>query len=201
MQSKKVMSKQFTLEAIVGKNPKLRFGGDLMLGKRKEERVLASRRPIHLVMRSPMARGSRSMLRKARIIEKLVREHAKKQHIKITDYVNVGNHLHLVIEIYPRGDGGRECFKRFIRSTSGLIARRVLSAERGAAKLATGEKFWPARPYTRVLSQTKSDYANLHNYITINMLEAIGFDRSTYEQTPTATSSARYSSAQAAPPI
>ncbi len=169
------------MQAVLGKNPGMRFGGDLMAGKRKEERVLLSRRPIHLVMRSPMAKGALSMLRRARSVETLVRSQAAKNHIEITDFVNVGNHLHLVIRIRPRGDSGRQCFKRFMRAASGLIARKVLGAERGVAKLQAGEKFWPSRPYTRVLSATKSDYLNLHHYFTLNMLEAIGFDRGAFD--------------------
>jgi REP element-mobilizing transposase RayT len=121
------------------------------------------------------------MLRKAQLVEKIVRDQARNQHIQVTDYVNVGNHLHLVIKIYAKGSETSACFSRFIRASTGLIARKLLGAERGAMKLNGEEKFWPTRPYTRVLSNAKQDYVNLHNYLTLNMLEAIGFDRSAWE--------------------
>ncbi len=166
---------------LYGKSPDLRFGGELLVGKRKSERVLVSRHPVHLVMRSPMARGARSMLRKVKAIENIVRTQAKKQHIQISDFVNVGNHLHMVIKIYARGSERNLSFARFMRATSGLIARTVLGAERGAGKLKSTEQFWPTRPYTRVLSRAKADYQNLHHYLTLNVLEATGFDRSAWE--------------------
>ena len=92
-------NKDLSLKNILGSNPKLRFGGDLAKGKRKEKRVLAHNRLIHVVVRSPMARGKRSMLLKAKQVEKIVRDQAAKQHIKVCDYANVGNHLHLLIRI------------------------------------------------------------------------------------------------------
>ena len=92
-------NKNLSLKNILGSDPKLRFGGDLGKGKRKEKRVLAHNRLIHVVVRSPMARGKRSMLFKEQQVEKIVRHHAAKQHIKVHDYANVGNHLHLLIRI------------------------------------------------------------------------------------------------------
>ncbi len=86
-----------------------------------------------------MARGARSMLKRARGVESMVRSQAKNQDIEIVDYVNVGNHMHMVIKIYARGAERNRSFARFMRASSGLIARTLLGAERGSAKLRSTE--------------------------------------------------------------
>jgi hypothetical protein len=58
-----------------------------------------------------------------------VRKQAKAAGIRLYHFVNVGNHLHLVLRI-----NDRRRFRVFIRAITGLIARQVLGAERGPAK-------------------------------------------------------------------
>jgi len=173
-------NKALSLNNILGSDPKLRFGGDLAKGKRKEKRFLAHNSLTHVVIKSPMAHGKRSMLHKAKQVEKIVRDQAAKQHIKVCDYANVGNHLHMLIQIKPSGKATNECFAKFTRAITGLIARLVLGAQRGAAKLKEGQSFWPSRPYTRVMSKTRTDYANIRAYFTLNLFESIGVDRKVF---------------------
>src|SRR4051794_28787059 len=104
------------------------FGGSLVKGNPREARPISIKRPMHLVMRSTLARGPYSFLHVSRCkrIENLIRYHGKLNDIRVYRYANSGNHLHIVI--LPRS---RRAFKTFVRSISGLIARITTNVERG----------------------------------------------------------------------
>lgn len=162
------MAKQLLLSGFE-KLSKKDFGGDLLRGNAREERPISLRRPMHLVMRSTFATRGRSFLfntqRKNRI-RSLIDRAAHAQGVKIYRYANSGNHLHMIV--LPRS---RVAFHRFIRTISGLIARLTLGAERGKA---LGQKFWDARPFTRILEWGR-DYRLTCEYLAQNTLEALGF--------------------------
>ena len=148
------------------------FGGGLLKRSHaKSKRPMSTKRPIHLVFKSRMATGPRSMLspRHEDKIRDIVRKHSVRFGVRVYHYANGGNHLHLVVRIH-----NRELFQNFLRVISGLIARAVLRAERSSGKLTSGESFWQARPFTRIASWGH-DYARLAKYMLLNNLEAIGF--------------------------
>src|SRR6476659_6927628 len=128
-----------------GKLAKAEFGGSALKGNAREERPISTKRPMHLVMRSTLARGDKSFLNRsrARKIEELVRRLAKDKNVKVYRYANSGNHLHLLVL-----SASRRGFKAYVRALSGLIARLTLGVERGRA---LGVKFWDARPFTRIV--------------------------------------------------
>ena len=144
------------------------FGGILITGNAREQRPLSTKRPLHLVMRSSLARGERSFLspRRSKAVRELIYRSGKKQGVKIYRFANSGNHLHLIVLPSSRG-----AYFRFIRSISGRLARLVLGAERGRAQ---GIKFWDALPFTRVLEWGR-DYLRTCDYLKQNTLEALGF--------------------------
>jgi REP element-mobilizing transposase RayT len=144
------------------------FGGSLIKGNPREARPISTKRPMHLVMRSSLAKGERSFLRnkRARAIRELIHRAGKAQGLRIYRYANSGNHLHLIV--LP---DSRAAFRRFIRSVTGLIARLILGAERGHA---LDTKFWDARPFTRVLEWGR-DFRTACSYVVRNKLEALGF--------------------------
>lgn len=144
------------------------FGGSLIKGNAREQRPISVKRPLHLVMRSSLAKGERSFLnpKRSRIIRELIHRSANDHGVKIYRFANSGNHLHFIL--LP---GSRAAFMRFIRSISGVIARVTLGAQRGKA---LGIKFWDARPFTRILEWGK-DYRRACNYLKQNILEALGF--------------------------
>ena len=153
------------------KNQKLEFGG----GKFKTynpnvARPIAARTPIHVVMRSPMARGHLSLLFFDKEIREILNKHSMKLGIRVYDLANAGNHLHFIC--YLRRVSS---WKIFIRTVTGLIARLVLGAERGRA---VGAKFWEGRPWTRLLLWGKA-YRAARSYLSLNKIEALGFTRST----------------------
>ena len=145
-----------------------KFGGTMLKGNAREQRPISVKRPIHLVMKSSLARGENSFLSKkrARRIQDLVHLQGQLCGVKVYRFANSGNHLHLVIKPVSK-----RAFQTYIRATSGLIARITLGAEKGKAK---GLKFWDARPFTRIV-EWGQDYQNVCNYVLQNTLEAIGF--------------------------
>jgi REP element-mobilizing transposase RayT len=160
-------SKQFTFTGF--EKLKIKdFGGMLIKGNARETRPISTKRPMHLVMRSTLAKGERSFLRpaRARQLRSLVERASQKHGVKVYRFANSGNHLHMIV--LPRS---RDGFNAFIRSISGLIARLTLGVERGRA---LGLKFWDARPFTRILEWGK-DYTNACQYLLQNTLEALGF--------------------------
>lgn len=127
---------------------------------------------MHLTLRSSMAKGERSFLasRSRRVlIEKKIREVAEKFGVSIYKIAVVGNHIHLLLRATSRGG-----FISFLRAITGIIARIVLGAERGKAKLKETTRFWDQRPWTRVIAWMK-DFANVKKYVQQNFNEAMGF--------------------------
>jgi putative transposase len=148
---------------------KSEFGGDLLKSANaRSARPISTKEAMHIVLRSSYAKGKNSMLEKSRVdhIDKLIRKHAKNFGVKIYQYANVGNHIHLLVLASHRG-----FFKNFLRTISGLIARAVLGAQRGSAKKI---KFWDQRPWSRVV-KWKKDYNGAKKYVIQNFNEAMGF--------------------------
>jgi hypothetical protein len=145
-----------------------KFGGSMLKGNAREQRPIAVKRPIHLVMKSSRAQGEQSFLSKkrARRIEDLVHRQGRLHGVQVYRFANSGNHLHLVIKPISR-----RAFNTYIRAISGLIARITLGAEKGKA---VGLKFWDARPFTRIVEWGR-DYKNVCHYVLQNTLEAVGF--------------------------
>jgi REP element-mobilizing transposase RayT len=141
-------------------------GHDLRKGRRKLFRPVDPRKPLHLVFRAERAKGSWSLRRFKHIehIKKLTYFLAKKNQIKIIEYANGGNHLHLLVRAKDRNG-----FKRFTRTLSGLVARLVTGARKGNAV----GKFWDALFFSRVVEWGR-DYFATKDYVIQNEREASG---------------------------
>jgi hypothetical protein len=151
-----------TLEGLKEKT----FGGSLIKGNARVARPISVKRPMHLVMRSTLAKGERSLLRRSQTIEKLVHRLGRTKGVKVYRYANSGNHLHLVI--LPKS---RNAYFAFIRAVSGLIPRLILGVQRGKPlKL----KFWDTLPYTKIIEWGRQ-FKRAHWYVLQNRLEAEGF--------------------------
>ena len=167
-----------------------KFGGSSLKGNAREPRPISVKRPIHLVMKSSLARDERSFLSKkrARRIEDLVHRQGKLHGVRVYRFANSGNHLHLVIK-----PASKRAFQSYLRAVSGLIARITLGAEKGKA---LGLKFWDARPFTRIIEWGR-DYKNVCDYVLQNTLEATGF----IPYQPRSGRGARSGSEKRGPPI
>jgi len=127
------------------------FGGMLQRGKRKEKRPLPLKAPLHIVLKSEVAKGKLSMKRRGRHIEKIIRKHAALNGVHLLDLSNDGSHLHLLARF-----ASPSRYKVFIRSITGLIARVVLGVERGRSK---GLSFWAFRPFSRIVKWSNTSKA------------------------------------------
>jgi REP element-mobilizing transposase RayT len=145
------------------------FGGGLLKNSNaKSARPISTKESMHIVLRSSLAKGSLSMLRanRASKIRECVEAQAKRFQVKIYQFSNVGNHLHILVKA-----GHRALFKSFLRSITGLIARITLGVQRGAAK---SIKFWDYRPFTRIVAW-KRDFKTVFFYLIQNTYEAAGW--------------------------
>ena len=134
---------------------------------RKTARPFSSKEAIHVVMRSRIAVGDRSLAgkRNRTWLSAYLPYLAKKCSVKVYRYSNNGNHLHLVLKAKERGNLGN-----FLRALSGMIARKVLGAEKGR-KANLG--FWDSRPYSRIITWGREFWSVL-GYVERNALEAAG---------------------------
>jgi hypothetical protein len=141
-------------------------GGKFAQGQRKTSRPLDTKKPIHLVLSSDKAKGPLSMRSPSNRskVDTIAHKYAEAFGIRIYDYSNNGDHLHLNLKI-----PNRKIFQKYLRTISGLIARAILKAEKGQPK----GKFWNALAFTRVADWGRQ-FKNLKMYVFRNVLEASG---------------------------
>lgn len=189
-------SKQIPFDKKAFRN-ELRFGGALMKKTkgRLGHRPVSTRAPMHLVLRSSKAKGRfgfgyQSNLKK---VNEIVRKTCAKYGVKLIEYSNNYNHLHLLVK-FP----SRAVYLRFIRSLTGHLALAVTGANRTRAlrdifavpassketKNPRSKKqtdqidnpgstkgFWDYRPFTRVVRSWRG-YRIVRDYVILNQLEA-----------------------------
>ncbi|MEK6555288.1 MAG: hypothetical protein AABZ31_08620 [Bdellovibrionota bacterium] len=137
-------------------------GGESLKKRRKIKRPLLPGCTTHVVLKSSRAKGGLSFYRHKRMIHLLLKERAKKSFVEIQDYVNMGNHLHLKVRFKnPEG------FRAFLRTFTGLLARKLTNAHRGSG---LKHKFWDGLAYTRVLL-TRFEELGLKIYFSGNQIE------------------------------
>jgi len=171
----------------------LSFGGSLLKSSHaKTPRPLSSKQALHIVLRSDWATGPRSLLKKERLIQNMLLKSGRRHGVRVYRVANAGNHLHLLVRFTKRRG-----LQNFLRSSCGLIARKMLGAERGMAKkwdtylapgvsqattaspsntplIPRGQHFWSQRPFTRIVSWGR-DFASVLSYLKLNTLAALGF--------------------------
>jgi hypothetical protein len=142
----------------------LSFGGSLLkLSHAKTARPLSSKQALHVVLRSDFAQGDRSLLKHERVIRNMLLKQGRRHGVKVYRVANAGNHLHLLVRFTKRRG-----LQNFLRGSCGLIARKVLGAERGRAKkwetyltpsasLAQAKQKGPVRKSPRATSSPESD--------------------------------------------
>lgn len=139
-------------------------GGAQVKGKRKLSRPLDPKRPIHLVLKSSVARGHLSLLgpRHRLSVERILRRWAVRFTVKIHFFENMGNHLHIVVSFPKRAN-----FQKFLKTATAQIARTVTGALKGRP---FGQRFWDTLPFTRVITGRR-DFLGLKNYFFKNKIE------------------------------
>ena len=140
------------------------FGGSLLKGNPKSNRPLSSKLPLHIVLRT----HTKNSMRKPKafgVVHTLLYSVAKKHGVKIYEYANVGNHLHLLVRI-PHV----RLWAAFIRELTGRLSQQMQGLK-GPQK---GEKYWAYRPFTRVVRGWRKAYQIAKDYVILNQLEGDG---------------------------
>jgi hypothetical protein len=136
------------------------YGGSLLTKRkgRAHGRPLATKNTMHLVLKSSKAKGPWSFQRHTKTIKHIIEKFAGKYGIKLISVANVGNHLHLHVQL-----GNRFTYAPFIRAVTGSIALKIKG--RGGSN-----KFWDQRPFSRIVIG-RQGYLRMEDYIKINKLE------------------------------
>jgi REP element-mobilizing transposase RayT len=138
-------------------------GGEKTKGKRKTKRPVVPKKWHHIVLKCAKTKTPLSLKQGGRglWIEKLIRAKAKKFHLSVGDFVNAGNHLHLKIKPMIQDGLGK-----FLKSVTGLIARRFTGACRGRPF----GTFWEGLAFSRVLTSAKEELY-LRGYFQANLVQ------------------------------
>lgn len=147
------------LKMKFAKNYKKQFGGELLIGKRKTQRPLSTKKPIHLVLRSDTVKLFTPYNSS---LEKLIYRTAGRFQIRVYDLALNWNHIHAVIMIKDRND-----YVRFIRALTSLVSMKIKS------KVKELKTVFSLRPFTRILDWG-IDFKNTQYYVFQNQLEAFG---------------------------
>lgn len=156
------MAVQFVFQDLRQRNF---YGGESVRGRRKSRRPVATKRPMHLVLKSSMAVGQYSMLRRSTVkfIWVLLPRLSRRFGVRVFQFSNNGNHLHLLIQVRDR-----KGFRGFVRTLSALIGRDVTGARKGRP---LRQHFWDFIPFTRIVEWGRS-FKRAINYVIQNRLEA-----------------------------
>lgn len=144
--------KQSTFEGLNAPNQV--FGGALLTSHPKTKRPLDSKLPTHLVLRA-----QRSAMRNPKYylkVNQIVRTVCAKHGVRLYEYANVGNHLHLLLKLRTR-----RSWAAFIRELTGRIAQLT-------------KVKWVHRPFTRIVSGWKKAYRIVREYVELNRRDADG---------------------------
>ena len=146
--------------------PRTTHGGNLRKGKRKEYRPIDTRTYLHVTMRSTRARGTYSLLtpKNRHHVKEILKKSAQRHKVEIYRFVNVGNHLHLILKARER-----KAIQNFLRQATGHIAQVITGALKGKSK----GKFWDHLAYSRIVRWGR-DFVGLHKYFLKNLAEALG---------------------------
>ena len=142
-----------------------RHGGGLERGRRKTRRPLTPKLALHVTFRAVCAQNEHSLLhpRHARHIERRLQAIARRFRVRVYQYANSGNHLHLLL----RGKT-REDLQNFFRTAAAQIAQIVTGARKG---LPFGKRFWDSLVFTRLVAPGR-DFNNVRWYVLKNELES-----------------------------
>lgn len=164
MKKQQTSFEYFEIKANKKKYGRTTHGGLPTKGKRKEFRPLTTKNIIHLVLKSDRATGQFSMLsfKNKTLVDQILKEKAKKFGVKIAEYVNVGNHIHIKLRAQSR-----QAFQKFLKAVTCLIARKVTGAKKGKKF----GRFWQGLAFTRVI-KTRFEELQLLGYFEANRSQA-----------------------------
>lgn len=148
---------------------KTAHGGSLGHGKRKTGRPLCAKRSTHIVMRATSARGPLSLLqtKNAKAVLRLMKKYSKQFEVRVYEYANVSNHLHLLVRAKTK-----EGMRNFLRAYAGHLAQVVTGSGPGRP---LKKRFWDLLVFTRLIEWGAFQIAM--NYIWKNILQGAAIRR------------------------
>ncbi len=145
------------------KDYKKSFGGKDLIGKRKSQRPLSTKLPLHLILK---ANQKKVFVPGNRRLQRLIQRLARKFYVRVYDVAINWSHIHFLIQIRERQD-----YVRFIRA---LTSKLAMAVQKVSPKSKT--KLFTLRPFTRIISWGR-DYKNAVDYLAKNCMESFGWIR------------------------
>ena len=159
-------------------NNRFDHGGVLSVRTRKRRRPLNPKKPVHLVLRSDLAKGRRSLLKNKALVLRILERFSKRFNVRVYEVAVCGNHLHCLVKARFRTQ-----LQNFFRVFAGQVAQEILKlfplqkkeakAYRGGTHPKNHKSFWSLLAYTRIVSWGR-DFKNVRAYVFRNTLEALG---------------------------
>ncbi len=112
-------------------------------------------------------------------VNSLVMTISKRYRVRLQKYVNVGNHLHLVVKLSGSPMAARRQFKSWIRLLTARLAFEIGGSKKGHPfKDENGQrvKFWDAIPFSRVVHGLRG-WKDMDRYALKNQLESQGLPK------------------------
>jgi REP element-mobilizing transposase RayT len=153
------------------RNLKCHFGGSNLKSNPKKARPISTKDLMHVVVKSELAQGRYSFLNFERTLLSLLKGLAVRLNVEVCDVVVMRNHIHLALRVRSR-----RAFQNYLRALTGLVARKVLGAEKNRPSHL--KKFFKGRPFSRIVAAGKRSFRILANYFSLNRLEKRGFSKS-----------------------
>ncbi len=97
-------------------------------------------------------------------IDRYIREISEKWGVRVYRFANVGNHIHMLIQVKKRWQ-----LRAFLRESAGTIARVITGAKKGYSV----GRFWDELLWSRIVNWGR-DLKRLGGYFAKNIFEAIG---------------------------
>lgn len=131
------------------------FGGESLKGRRKTQRLLSTRAPLHLVLKSSDALKKGGFFLKRKWIETEIKKASHRWGVRVFEQAIAGNHIHLAIQVPDR-----LAYQKFIQRLTGILAKCLKIR-------------FDHRPFTRIVSWGR-DFQHLRRYIQQNIRECVG---------------------------
>lgn len=149
----------------------------MSVGKRRSRRPVHTKNSLHIVLRSDLAKGPRSLLKHSQLVRRVTLKASKRFGVQVYEKAICGNHIHLLI----RGKS-KIGVQNFFRVLAGHIAQEILrlfpltDKERGGAPKRGCRKnrrvFWSGLLFSRIVGWG-GDFAAVSKYVIQNTLEAL----------------------------
>ena len=153
------------------------FGGSLLKGSHaKTKRPFRPHLALHVVLKmnpkicdesDPKVFTRKSLFVFMNEVDSVLQEQSRRHMIRVYGAANSGNHLHLVIQA-----PSKDHLISFLKAFSGRVAQIVQGEKIEKSRKSFKEKFWEARPYSRLVSFGR-DLKGLLRYIGINSTETV----------------------------